>query len=174
MKVWFTSDTHFGHANIIRYCNRPFSSVQEMDDGIISNFNSVISEDDTVFHLGDFCFGNASYYLKKLKGNFTFIKGNHDKALDGFSNVYNGFYECKVNNKSFTLCHYAMKIWNKSHFGYYHLYGHSHGTLPDDPNSLSFDVGVDTNNFYPYSFDQVVTIMKTKTFVPIDHHKGDR
>jgi len=63
-----------------------------------------------------------------------------------------------------------MRVWNKSHHGAWHLYGHSHGTLPDDKNSLSFDVGVDCHNFTPINFEQVSAIMKKKNFKPIDHH----
>ena len=58
--VFFTSDTHFGHENILKFCNRPFSSIEDHDLALINNWNSVIGNDDTVFHLGDFCFGNTT------------------------------------------------------------------------------------------------------------------
>jgi calcineurin-like phosphoesterase family protein len=67
-----------------------------------------------------------------------------------------------------------MKVWNKSHHGAWHLYGHSHGSLPDDINSLSFDVGVDSHDYKPISYEEVKRIMKKKIFKPLDHHgKGD-
>jgi len=63
-----------------------------------------------------------------------------------------------------------MRVWNKSHHGALNLYGHSHGSLPDDPHALAIDVGVDCHNFTPISFEQVKKIMSKKTFKPIDHH----
>ena len=68
--VWVTSDTHFNHANIIKYCNRPFSSVEEMNETIIANWNKVVSEDDMVYHLGDFALGDKSLipdFIRSLK-----------------------------------------------------------------------------------------------------------
>lgn len=180
MNILFTSDTHFGHANIIRYCNRPFKSVLEMDECMISNWNQKVSKDDTVYHLGDFAFGryweDIDKYRKRLNGKIHLIKGNHDKSKlffrHGFTNFnWNSFQEIKVQGQDITLCHYALRVWNKSHHGAWHLYGHSHGSLMDDPNSLSFDVGVDCHNYTPLSFDEVAKIMSTKTFKAIDHHK---
>ncbi len=68
------------------------------------------------------------------------------------------------------MLHYSMRVWNKSHHGSWHLYGHSHGTLPDDPNSLSIDVGVDCHNYQPISYDEIKSIMSKKEFKPVDHH----
>lgn len=173
MKIWFTSDTHFGHANIIKYCNRPFASVEEMDRTLISNWNSKIQPNDIVHHLGDFCFGHFERYKKQLNGKIHFIEGNHDKEAFNFRNSfdsYKKFNEIRVNGQKIVLCHYALRVWNKSHHGSWHLYGHSHGTLPDDKNALSFDVGVDCHNYFPLSFEDVARIMKKKDFKPIDHH----
>jgi calcineurin-like phosphoesterase family protein len=174
---FFTSDTHFGHNNIIKYCNRPFSNIDEMGQAIIDRWNSIVKKNDTVFHLGDFCFHNFNRYFYALNGKIILIKGNHDneawKNRDKFFEFRDSYYEIKIDNQPITLCHYAMLVWNKSHYGAWHIYGHSHGTLPDNPNSLSFDCGVDTHNFYPYSFDEVKEIMSKKIFVPIDHHKGE-
>jgi calcineurin-like phosphoesterase family protein len=178
MKYYFTSDTHFSHANIIKYCNRPFKNTVEMNDTIINNWNAVVSPDDIVYHLGDFTFGKEDYMLtsvlKRLNGYIILIKGNHDrlawKNRDKFYASSDSYREIEVNGQEITLCHYAMRVWNKSHRGAWHLYGHSHGTLPDDPNSLSFDCGVDCHNYKPLSFDEVAAIMAKKTFKPIDHH----
>ena len=181
MNYWFTSDTHFGHANIIKYCNRPFANVGEMDDAIIENWNKVVKHDDYIYHLGDFCFGrderDFNSYFRRLNGKIIFIKGNHDKLTWRYRNAffasYNSYNEIDIEGQKITLCHYAMKVWNKSHRGAWHLYGHSHGSLPDDKNSLSFDVGVDCHEFKPINFEDVKHIMSKKTFKPIDHH-GDR
>jgi calcineurin-like phosphoesterase family protein len=114
------------------------------------------------------------------------IEGNHDSKIlrsREFRNQFNGIYpiyELEVQDsdayrskQKITLLHYAMRVWNKSHRGAWHLYGHSHGTLPDDPNSLSFDVGVDANQYFPISYQQVKARMKQKTWTPIDKHSGD-
>jgi len=87
--IWFTSDTHFGHFNIIEYCHRPFKTVQYMDKMLIDNWNEKVKPGDTVYHLGDFCFKKSSeapdgnvwdFYRKQLNGDIIFIKGNHDKS----------------------------------------------------------------------------------------------
>lgn len=178
MNCWFTSDTHFHHANIIKYCNRPFADTVEMNNALIENWNSVVGDNDLVYHLGDFAFGREDFMfdmlIKRLKGKIVFLKGNHDRLAwrnrDKFFAHSDSYREIEVNGKDITLCHYAMRVWNKSHHGAWHLYGHSHGTLPDDPNALSFDCGVDCHNYTPISFEQVEAIMAKKTFKPIDHH----
>jgi calcineurin-like phosphoesterase family protein len=173
--TWFTSDLHLGHANIIKYSNRPFADVEEMDNTIISNWNSKIQQYDHAWFLGDFCFTNVEKgqeYLNRLNGIKHLIIGNHDKTgvqLKGWATI-DDLKEIKINGQWITLCHYAMRVWNKCHYGTWHLYGHSHGSLPDDPNSLSFDVGVDCHNYTPLSFNDVKSIMATKTWKPIDHH----
>jgi calcineurin-like phosphoesterase family protein len=198
MKTFFTSDTHFGHANIIKYCNRPFASVEEMDNILIHNWNSVVRPEDTVYHLGDFAVGGgpAAPYLRRLNGTIYFCLGNHDKRLrfikayldielelqDHFAEIYlnddkvkfgiPNLREVTVEKQDIVLCHYAMKVWNGSHKGSWQLYGHSHGTLPDDPNSLSCDVGVDCWNYFPVSMEQLRDKMKTKTYKSVDHHNS--
>ncbi len=180
-KYWFTADTHFNHANIIKYCNRPFSDVVEMNETIIKNWNDRVGKDDLVYHLGDFCFGRSDaefdMYFRRLNGLIVFIKGNHDKlAWQNRSKFYASsasYREIDIKGQDITLCHYAMRVWNKSHHGSWHLYGHSHGSLPDDPNARSFDVGVDCHNYAPIEFEEVARIMAKKNWLPIDHH-GER
>lgn len=80
-KVFFTSDTHFYHGNIIRFCNRPFKDVDMMNETIISNWNNTVGQDDIVFHLGDFCLGGSAEWtrmLDRLNGRIYLIMGNHD------------------------------------------------------------------------------------------------
>jgi calcineurin-like phosphoesterase family protein len=185
-QIWFTSDTHFGHTNVIRFCKRPFKDVEQMDAMLIKNWNSVVGYQDDVYHLGDFSLTSAERSLRileQLNGNIHLIKGNHEKSVleksftrEKFAWIKD-YYELKVedldakgNRQSIVLLHYAMKVWNKSHHGAWHLYGHSHGSLPDDINSLSFDVGVDSHNYFPISYDEVKRIMRKKEFIPIDHH----
>lgn len=178
MKVFFTSDSHYSHSNIIKYCLRPFADAHEMNEALIANWNNAVTQDDVVYHLGDFAFGDAlgvDRVMRRLNfAHFHFIKGNHDKPfLDWYHNfgneelarkvtVYPHFLETHINKQKFVLCHYAMRVWDQSHRGAMHLYGHSHGTLPDDPNSKSFDVGVDCHDYAPISLERVLHLMSKK------------
>ena len=175
MTTWFLADTHFSHANIIKYSNRPFASKFEMNSKLMENWNTKVSQDDTVYHLGDFCFADeqeGQSILDRLNGKKHLIIGNHDKTgvkLSGWESVSH-YKEVSIDGQFIVLCHYAMRVWNKSHHGAWMLYGHSHGSLPDDPNALSFDVGVDCHNYQPLNMDDIRRIMKKKTYKPIDHH----
>jgi len=179
MKTFFTSDTHFYHSRIIQYCLRPFADAHEMNEALIVNWNNVVTPDDVVYHLGDFAFGSAkdvnAIMVRLNFKHFHFIKGNHDKPFMEWYNdpnndtlarkyttVYPHFLETHINKQKFVLCHYAMRVWDQSHRGAMHLYGHSHGTLPDDPNSKSFDVGVDCHNYAPISLERVLRLMSKK------------
>ena len=175
MTTWFTADTHFSHNNIIKYSNRPFASKFEMNSKLMENWNIKINQDDTVYHLGDFCFADeqeGQSILDRLNGKKHLIIGNHDKAgvkLKGWESVQH-YKEINVDGQFIVLCHYAMRVWNKSHHSAWQLYGHSHGSLPDDPNALSIDVGVDCHNYAPLNINDIRRIMKKKTWKPIDHH----
>lgn len=186
MNYWWISDTHFFHKNIIKYSNRPFSSVEEMNETIINNWNSLVKDEDIVFFLGDFIFGNAAQIkdiLFRLKGNIKIIFGNHDhplkQFLKGIKNypelekrieVLGDYAEIKVNGQDITLTHYSMRVWNGSHRGAWNLYGHSHNSLEDDKNTRSFDCGVDCHNYAPISLERVKEIMDKKDWKPVDHH----
>lgn len=171
---YFTSDHHFYHYNIIKYTQRPFSSTEEMNEAMFQNWNAVIKPDDYVYHLGDFAFCDvykACDLLDRLNGIKFLIEGNHDRKLlkekrfrDKFGWI-DKMAGVEVNGQYIILCHYAMRVWDKSHHGSWQLFGHSHAKLPDLPDSLSMDVGVDTNDFKPYSFDDIKQIMSKKTFV---------
>jgi len=161
MNTWFTADLHFGHSNIIKYCNRPFVDEIEMNSLLISNFNSVIKSNDTVYCLGDFSFQNPLQFLKKLNGNWNLIRGNHDsKQSHGFvSDKDIHLLKNVLPNVHIFMSHYSHQAWPHSHHGSIHLFGHSHGKLKGI--GRSFDIGVDTNNFFPYSLEQVIEISKT-------------
>lgn len=177
--IFFTSDHHFGHKNIIKFSNRPFESVEEMDETMIERWNEKIKPNDEVYHIGDvaLCSPNKlKKILARLNGKIYLIKGNHEKSAleckDHFEWIKD-YYELKVEDADFhegrqmiALLHYGMRVWNASHWGTFHLYGHSHGTLPDDPKSRSFDVGVDCHDFYPLSYEEVKAIMKEKDWSP--------
>lgn len=208
MTIWFTADTHFGHDNIIRFCNRPFKDWREMNDVLAENYNNCVGVNDTVYHLGDFAFmsqSRAIEMIKRLNGKKYFLAGNHDKPLfkrdsdfrievrpdiEPYLEWVKDYHEMTIQDKTvnrknqmIVLGHYAKRIWNKSHWGAWSLYGHSHGTLPDDPNALSIDVGVDAvakhyavngiinpSDYRPISYVEIKGIMASKKFLSIDHH----
>lgn len=163
MTVFFTSDTHFGHARIIELCNRPFKSVEEMDEEMIARWNKIVRPQDTVMHIGDFCMGNgeeASQYLRRLNGHIHLVWGNHDKPQVRLLDTWmtsGPLVEMSLDGYRLTFCHYAMRVWNKSHREdgrSLMLFGHSHGMLPGTKQSA--DVGVDCWDFHPVLLDEVI------------------
>jgi calcineurin-like phosphoesterase family protein len=174
--IWFTSDFHLGHSNIIRFCKRPFANAHEMNEAIVERMNSCVKPDDTLYFLGDFCLGSPRYvteYRERLAcKTIHFIEGNHDKTprkLQHFFASWNLLAEVYVGKRSIVLCHYAMRVWPHHARGAWHLYGHSHGNLPDDPLALSMDVGVDSHDFRPWHFDEIQTVMKAKADARQEH-----
>lgn len=155
---------NFSHKNIIKYCNRPFKSKEEMDETMVKNWNSVVSSGDTVYHLGDFSFYNSTIktnqMLLRLNGKIIFCQGNHDKDINQIFPRLPQIIILRHEGRRLILCHYAMRVWDNSHRNSWHLYGHSHGTLPSI--GKSHDVGVDSNKFTPISFDQLKDIMSKK------------
>jgi len=168
-KIWFLADTHFGHANIMKYCHRPFTSIEDHDKTLIDNINEIVAPGDILYHLGDFAFKHAwskvkcnrteivKYYRDQIKcNNIVLIMGNHDphfsngqpkkELLDNFREIHTLLNIRLTNNNQtyrLVLCHYALRTWNQAARGAIMLYGHSHGSLPENLNSLSTDVGVD-------------------------------
>lgn len=178
-KVWFTSDTHFGHGNIVKYSGRPFTDVYEMNEAIVDNWNAVVRPGDVVYHLGDFALcdaESATAIVKRLAGQKYLVFGNHDKVLRKDKRFLEHWIWAKdmadvtVGSQRIVLCHYAMRVWNQSHRGAWQLHGHSHGSLAEDPRLLQADVGVDCWDQRPVSFEQVVAKMATKSYQPVDHH----
>lgn len=163
MTVFFTSDTHFGHARIIELCKRPFANVDEMDEALIANWNARVKPGDTVWHLGDFTLGSgdmAMRYLARLNGNIHLVWGNHDRESVRDLNTWRSSqYAAEINHEGhkITLCHYAMRVWNKSHHGALMLFGHSHGNLCGTRQSL--DVGVDCWDFKPVTLPEITGLM---------------
>lgn len=184
---WFTSDTHFGHTNIIKYSKRPFQDVEEMNEHMIAEWNKRVQPNDDIFHLGDFAFmkpGPMQSLLYRLQGKKHIIFGNHDQWLieNGGMLVGNGtlesvqhYREIKYGGKKIVLFHYGQRVWNKSHHGSIHLYGHSHGSLP--PHGLSVDVGVDskeiTAEYRPIHLTEILDYMSKREKAVVDHHGED-
>ena len=180
MNTWFTSDTHFFHEAVIRYSHRPFHDVEEMNETMVFKWNQVVAPGDTVYHLGDVALvrgrdrGNLLNLLDSLNGNIHLCPGNHDwkngiVKLSRWTSVQD-YREITLDETFITLLHYGMRVWNRSHYGSLHFYGHSHGTLPGD--SQSVDVGVDNGwGYQPVSLDDIRSRLTTlPQRRPVDHH----
>jgi calcineurin-like phosphoesterase family protein len=173
VQTFFTSDTHFDDAYAISYFSRPFRSVDEMNAAIVERWNNVVGDDDVVYHLGDFTLDDLTHFTKwvrQLNGDIKILPGSHDQPwLQDFVAsekvqviaplVSLEFSEGERNgqNQVIVLCHYSMQVWDRSNYGSWHLFGHSHGKLKG--SGLSFDVGVDCTEFVPLSLDQVAEKM---------------
>lgn len=185
---YFTSDTHFGHANVIKYSNRPFTSVEEMNEKLIENWNDTVHPNDEIYHLGDFGFmpeAKIDKILQRLNRRKYLVFGNHDKAIRKSKLLREHFVyssdKMEVYLKSggldttsfFTvLDHYAHLVWNKSHHGSFQLHGHSHGQLKYPNPMKALDVGVDPMKMFPISEVQVISKLNS---IPISgaqlHHE---
>jgi len=156
---FFTADEHYWHKNVIKYCQRPFISIEEMNEAIIKNNNEVVSKNDIVIHGGDTTllsrhkFQNTGI-LQRLNGQHTFLKGSHDRWL---AKSVITRWEKHIDDIYVVVDHYAGRVWPRSHYGSWQLFGHSHGNLEAWENQ--YDIGVDNNNFYPVSFDELKEIM---------------
>ena len=177
--IYFTSDTHFGHSNIIKYCERPFENVHIMDQVIFDNINEVVGVDDTLYILGDFCFKGKKpieYRSRIMCQDVHLILGNHDRRSDfkddlqGFSSVQD-VKEIIHCNQRIYLSHYPHRSWPASHKGSWMCYGHVHSKLDSEDRiskKLTIDVGVDNcinhNKPFgqPFSFKELQSIIKKR------------
>lgn len=171
--VWFTSDTHFCHENIVKFSSRPFANATEMNEELIRRWNETVPEDGIVFHLGDFCLGGSKDWnniMYRLHGKIYLILGNHD-----MKNIKQGFMQrfelvtqqmtIRVGGQSIILNHNPFLCYGGSYRDVWQLFGHVHSgplshTGLDHPrlNMLfprQYDVGVDNNDFRPVSFADV-------------------
>jgi len=190
--TFFTADTHVGHKNLARGTSnwedksscRDFDTIEDMNNAIIESINCTVSEDDFLFCLGDWSFGDIGnvrgfrnqIHCKKI----ALILGNHDTRIRWSSDLRNIFYwtgdyleiaprrDCGMDVPSLIiLSHYAMRVWNGSHRSSVQLFGHSHGTLPSDGKQM--DVGWDVWK-RPLSLREVLENLKDKPVNIIDHH----
>ena len=168
--VWFTSDTHFCHENIIRFCDRPFKNAEHMNSVLVDNWNSVVPSDGIVFHLGDFCHGGSAEWsrlLDRLNGRIVLILGNHDlkNMRQGFMDRFEAVSQqmsIVVDGQKIILNHNPFLCYGGSYKDEWQLFGHVHSgprshTGLDMPRlanlfPLQYDVGVDNNNYTPISF----------------------
>jgi len=201
MNIWITSDTHFGHTNIAgpKISNwtsgyRDFNSVHEMNMALVDGINKYVKEDDILYHLGDWSFGGVHNILQFRNyivcKNIHLILGNHDQhivdkeikyhdtsfnPIQIFSSVQD-VLTLDIGKTKIFLSHYSHRVWLGSHKGVIHLYGHSHGSIPDYGKSM--DVGVDVafkkfGEYRPFNIGDITNIMSKRTIEKIDHHGDD-
>ena len=181
MNYFFTADTHFNHQKILDYCSRPFSTIEEMNETLITNWNNRVQKGDIVYHLGDFGFTRKlgldpfdamKALLKRLNGQINLVLGNHDcqnynqRILSLFASN-SLLKEKSINGIRIIMCHYPILSWAGRNKGSIMLHGHSHYNIKiTQKDSLKLgkilDVGVDGNSFNPYSFDEIMDIMSKK------------
>lgn len=193
-KFFITSDLHFQHKNLIKGCSvwedksgcRDFNTCEEYEELVINNINKIVPKDAYLISAGDIIFGNKENLPKILDRinckNIIHVRGNHDDWFDRkqeYKNLFTKFtsyIEIVCGKQLICVFHYALKVWRDNHEGSWALTGHSHGSMEDDKNSLSLDVGVDTClyghvKYTPYSFEELKGIMsQNKKYTKIDHH----
>lgn len=186
--IWFSSDFHLGHTNIAgpkvskwKDGYRNFDSVHEMNKCLTQTINKYVKKDDVLYFLGDFGFGghtNIPAYRHSLVCETIHVcRGNHDGHIDKYADLFTSIQDvkwCKDRpDRPIFLSHYSHRIWEGSHKGYIHLYGHSHDSLPDYGKSM--DVGVDVayrmfGEYRPFSIDEIISIMDKKEVTFPDRH----
>lgn len=168
---FYTSDLHFGHNNILRFENRPFKSVEEMDETIIANWNRKVAKGDEVYILGDFAFADgtrANELAERLNGRKFLVKGNHDHYFlsdkrfnkDNFIWIKD-YASIKDGEQALILFHYPIAVWDRQHHGSLHLFGHIHSNASTmHPLTLKLDnaynVGVDVWNYEPVTLEEIL------------------
>jgi calcineurin-like phosphoesterase family protein len=192
MPVWFTADLHLGHANIIKYCTRPFltpderhradtdprgrwrispQTVQRHDMALLDAINAHVAERDTLWVLGDFCWGRrdeAEWYRSRIAcKDVRLVWGNHDHRSVGPAFDYTTEQEMiRLDGQDVWLNHYPMRSWDRRFHGSWSLYGHVHGRLAAEdaanPSWLTKDVGVDACEYRPWSFDELREYMRPR------------
>jgi calcineurin-like phosphoesterase family protein len=175
--IFFTSDEHVGHRNIIEFCKRPFRDLEHMQEELVSRHNFRVTDADTVYHVGDMFWrtlghDNAKRYMQRLNGKHYYVRGNHEELFDqDGSTLYEEFYGIFERKQIYpegapkfgiVLDHYAGRVWHDSDKGNWQLYGHTHNDLPEIDPLLSMDIGVDANGYYPVSLDEVKAKMDAK------------
>lgn len=154
MTVFLISDTHFGHANIIKYASRPFDSVEEMNEAMVENWNSVVKQGDKVYHLGDVTMNSKSLdIMSRLNGRKVLIKGNHDTQKLKFYTPH--FYDIRGSHEldNFILTHIPVALEQSARYAQGNIHGHLHEKNMD--NHWYINVSVEQINYTPIAFDDI-------------------
>lgn len=193
-KIFVTSDYHYGHKNISGpslsnwdHGYRAFPSVEEMNECLIQNTNDIISENDTLYHLGDFAMGPRNRlpeYRNRINCKTIIqINGNHDDSLIPSNRKYDkehkklfssvqGYLEIRHKGILFCMFHYPLGSWNEIGRNSINLFGHCHGTYKFC-RGRQMDVGVDTNNYKPYLLEDIIDMMDSVSSENVDHHTSE-
>lgn len=168
-KIFYTSDLHFGHKNILKYEDRPWDSVVDMNEGLIARWNEKVTDNDDVYVLGDFAFQSKNLRIDtinlivhKLKGKKHLIIGNHDEwinKIDVKTRLWASMeYYAKIvdKNRIVILSHYPIETWDQEHYGSIHLHGHLHSNPTKLYQSNRYNVGCDNWNYYPVTLDEII------------------
>lgn len=167
---YYTADPHYSHKNIIKYEERPFKTIDEMDEYMIYKHNQKVKSNDNVYFIGDFAFASPErikYLLSRLNGNKFLIWGNHDKTIRDNKDLQKLFVWCKdyhvlyENQIPVILFHYPIQIWDRQHHGSIHLYGHIHSNKENHHPMISglinaYNVGADVCNFEPVTVQELI------------------
>lgn len=173
-KYFITSDLHFFHRKIMDFCSetRPWNSLEEMHESLIEHWNSKVSQDDVVFHLGDFSFvakEKTQEIMSKLNGNIVWIAGNHDfKVFQQLDIKFHHYFEVNYDGKKIVMCHFPIAAWNQQGRGSLHAYGHVHGSYQGQ--GKCWDVGWDAHGKI-LTMQEFVYIADSKEVYCPDHHK---
>lgn len=163
--IWFTADLHFLHKKIVDICNRPIS-VEDHDEWLLARINERVGKKDTLYILGDVAMGSKAKtepLLHRMNGKKFLILGNHDKNIH-MSTVFQeiwvrrnfNFNSPSYPNIHIVLDHFPLASWERKVHGAMHLHGHTHARFDNSRNGLSFDIGVDNNNYYPLNLEEVM------------------
>lgn len=196
--IWFNSDEHYFHTKILKYTNRPFNDVLDMNQYFIEQHNKNVNENDLTIHLGDFTFKEKEFafdIVNQLSGKHIFIRGNHDYWLENEDEIIQNklikdklffidysfdpirdYFEFKYRGLHFVMLHFPMLTWHKSHRGSICLHGHTHATinnLNDESGLKRIDVGIDSaaqilNEYRPFHISEIIDLMSTKKENKID------
>jgi calcineurin-like phosphoesterase family protein len=196
--IFFTSDTHYNHKNIVRGTStwktfeegsshqktRDFDTLEEHNEALVKAINDVVGVDDQLWHLGDWSFGGfpsiKQFRDRLVVRDINLVYGNHDEKIEanreGIQSLFTSvqyYKELTIQGHKLILSHYAHRVWNKSHHNSIHLYGHSHGTIPDYGKSM--DVGVDVafnlfGEYRPFRWEEIARIMAKRQNLIVDHH----
>lgn len=164
--IYYTSDLHFGHKNIIKYENRPWLSVKEMDQGLIDRWNSRVKNRDLVYILGDFTLSVSTSYVESiltaLKGRKILITGNHDyfaeksRFREYFEHI-TPYMKIHSDGQRIILCHYPLWSWDGMNNGTLHLYGHVHSNpMYQLRKKGAYNVGADLHDWYPITLEEII------------------
>ncbi len=187
-RIWFTSDYHFCHANVIKYDERPFADVEEMNKSLIENWNHYVDDEDVVFYLGDLSFDKngkqTQEIVNQLKGKIHYILGNHDKEkdirkLNRFETIsdYINLSVLDSDNprkwQEIMMMHYPILSWDKAHHGSWMIHGHCHQSISDTEFHKTrriLDVGCNGWGYTPVHYSDIKEYMKTKEIEKVGYN----